>query len=85
MSSNGLEVPNELKKAFDEISMVQLTLQFKVDAFSRTINAETRAIAVMSKSVWNEAKATMNLQGDWRYENGMLYPLTLSDMVTPNV
>jgi len=85
MNSNGIKVPEELKKAFDELHDGQLALQYKVDAFSRTINAESHALAVSAKHTWAEAKAVMNLEGDWKYENGMVYPLTLPDMVTPNV
>lgn len=83
MNSDGLTVPEELKLAFDELHSSQLALQFKVDAFSRTVQAEAHALAVASKATWEEAKAVMNLQGDWKYENGVVYPLTLSEIVKP--
>jgi hypothetical protein len=72
---NGIAVPDQLKQAFDEIHTNQLALQFKSDAFAHTINAEAQALAVASKAVWEEAKAVMKLQGDWSYQNGMLFPV----------
>lgn len=73
--SDGLPVPDELNQAFEEIHNGQLALQFKADAFSRTIQTEAHALAVASKDVWDETKAVMGLQGNWRYEDGMLYPV----------
>lgn len=85
MNSNGLVIPVELNQAFEDIHANQLALQLKADMFSRAVHSEAQALAVASKAVWDEAKAVMKLQGDWKYENGMLYPLTLLDMAAPNV
>ena len=75
MSDGGRKVPDEIRTAFDEIHLEQMGLVIKADAFQVSINKEVQRIAIASKHLWDEAKAVMNLEGDWRYENGIVYPV----------
>ena len=75
MSDGGRKVPDEIRVAFDEIHLEQMALVIKADAFQVSINKEAQKIAVASKHLWDEVKSVMNLEGDWRYENGMLHPV----------
>lgn len=78
---DGQKIPDNLKQRFDELATLQTTLQMKVDAFSRSLQMEAHAIAVAYKRAWDETKSTLHLEGDWRYQDGMVYPMSLVDIV----
>ena len=75
MNSNGIRVSEELREEFEDLAVEDATLRAKYINFCAVIHGEQKQLAARAKEVWAEALFTMQLQGKWRYDNGMVYPV----------
>jgi len=70
-----MEVPAELKAAFESLVLDDLTLRHKYASFSAAIHDEQKALAVKAQDVWKEARQVMNLgEGEYSYNDGVITP-----------
>jgi hypothetical protein len=65
----------ELRDRFEELNTDSVTLQAKYNNFCAAIDGEQRALNVKAKNLWTEVIDDFGLQGEWRYNNGTLYPV----------
>lgn len=72
---SGVKVPDDLREEFDDLLIDSNTLLAKHANFSHVIHEEQKALVIRSKLLWTEALEIMGLQGEWRYKDGILYPV----------
>ncbi len=74
-----MEVPAELKCAFESLELDDLAIRHMI---GRLLD-EQKALAIRAKDIWTETRAVMNLpEGEYSYSNGKI---TAAVMETPNV
>jgi hypothetical protein len=73
--SNGVKVPEDLAVLFDEMIADTMAIQFKMANFSAIIHQEQKEVAMKAKDLWAEAMQRMGLTGEWRYVDGIAYPM----------
>jgi hypothetical protein len=69
--SNGVKVPDQLAAAFDDLIIHDVA----VNAAMARFLAEQKAVVMKSKELWLETMRVMGLSGEWRYADGMVYPV----------
>ncbi len=70
-----MDVPAELKDAFESLALDDLAIRHKFANFVGAIHDEQKALAIKARDVWTEARAVMNLpEGEYKYENGQVTP-----------
>jgi len=71
----GIKISDDLREQFDDLTVDDVTLRAKYINFCHAIHEEQREIVIRSRAVWAQAKLTLGLQGNWRYEDGRVYPV----------
>ena len=72
---SGIRVPEPFLERFDELVLETTTLQAKYDSFSASVHNEQKQLIARAKTLWAQAISEMGLEGEWRYEKGLIYPV----------
>ncbi len=71
-----MQVPAELKNAFESLALDELTIRHKFQSFAGAIHDEQKALAIKARDIWTEARQVMNLpEGEWQYQDGEISPV----------
>jgi hypothetical protein len=73
--NSGVKVPEDLAVLFDEMIADTMTIQYKMANFSAAIHQEQKEVALKAKQLWAETMQRMGLTGEWRYVDGIAYPI----------
>lgn len=71
-----LTIEDHHAQLFDELSLDAATIQSKYAAFLSAIHDEQRALKARSAALWHDVMRHYKLDGNWRYEDGKLHPVT---------
>lgn len=69
------KVSADLYEDFEDLALESAALQAKYINFCAAIHEEQKVVSARAKEVWAEAMLAMNLEGPWRYDDGMVYPV----------
>ena len=71
----GIPVPDELNAAFQDLIDDTKAIEAKYAHFCAAIHAEQKSLAVIASDLWRETKSVLKLEGNWRYDGGMVHPV----------
>ena len=71
----GVKVPDDIRALFDNLIADTVACQHKYANFSAVIHEEQKELSVRAKNLWAKTMEAAGLQGEWRYEDGMVYPV----------
>ncbi len=74
---SGLQVPEELKAAFEDLIADTKAIEAKYSHFTQAIHNEQKTIAIKARELWKEARNVMGLTpgAEYNYNDGNLYPV----------
>jgi hypothetical protein len=72
-----IKVPSDLVEKFEALGADDAATRAKYANFAAAIHAEQREIMARSKALWAEVMERLGLEGEFRYDNGRLYPLNV--------
>jgi hypothetical protein len=71
---NGVRLPENLRNRFEDLSADNEALKAKYANFCQAIHDEQKMLTIVAKDLWTQTIFELGLEGEWRYENGMVYP-----------
>lgn len=71
----GIKLPDDMREEFEDLAVDNGALQAKYINFCAAIHLEQRQLVIRSREVWAEVMFKLGLQGEWKYEDGKVYPI----------
>ena len=71
MSNGGVKLPEELRAAFEDLIAHDIALNAAASRFLE----QQKAVVLKSRELWKETMSVMNLTGEYRYNDGAIYPV----------
>lgn len=71
----GIALKKELRDRFDSLNADGIALQAKYNNFCAAIHEEQKAVNEKARSLWKEVIDSFGLEGEWRYDDGTVYPV----------
>jgi len=71
----GIALKKELREKFEDLNADSMAIQAKYNNFCAAIHEEQRMLNTKAKTLWTKVIDDFGLQGEWRYNDGSVYPV----------
>lgn len=72
-----IKLPQYFCERIEAAMADEKALRDKYRMFLEMVHEEHKALSEKTKATWDEIKRDMGLEGDFRYENGRLFPVNV--------